>query len=167
MAFGSLLTLIGYHFGNIDNNNANAQENAPIVDVIRCRSLVIVGDDNTHRIILSTDQFDRGDIGVYNEDGARRVYLGVTTFDGVEGGSIDLIAKDSGGVSVALGTDLYGGYMILYNRNAASTRPVVHASITPTGRGVIVLRDKIGQQTTNMYGQFGELFQIRDIRRTQ
>ena len=26
MAFGSLLTLIGYHFGNIDNNSANAQQ---------------------------------------------------------------------------------------------------------------------------------------------
>ena len=57
MAIGSLLTLIGYHFGNIDNNSANAQirvtpQETEIVDEIRCRELVIVGDDDTPRITL-------------------------------------------------------------------------------------------------------------------
>ncbi len=43
MAFGSLFTLIGYHFGNIDNNIAETQriprENAQ--DELRCRSLYL------------------------------------------------------------------------------------------------------------------------------
>lgn len=72
-AFGCLLTLIDYHFGNIDNNRANAQgivkEKPEIVDEIRCRRLVIVGDDDTHPIILGTDDFDRGSIQIFNEKG--------------------------------------------------------------------------------------------------
>ena len=84
MAFGSLLMLIGYHFGNIDNNSADAQgivkENAPIVRELRCRSLVIVDDDNTPRITLGTNQFGHGEIQIYNEKGTRRIFLGMPTF---------------------------------------------------------------------------------------
>lgn len=177
MAFGSLLTLIGYHFGNIDNNTANAQRifdsgSGPVVrvpkDEIRCRRLVIVGADNTPRITLGLDSFDRGAIEIGDEHRNRRVYLNVATFDGVEGGTIELSAKDSGSVSAILGTDLYGGYMTLYNRNPASIRPVVHASITSNERGAIVLRDTIGQQTDSMYGQVPrEIFQTRDTQRTR
>ena len=85
MAFGSLLTLIGYHFGNIDNNSANAQlqfsgqEKEEIVDEIRCRSFVIVGDDDTPRIHLGTNDLDRGAIVVYNEDRANRIFLGIAS----------------------------------------------------------------------------------------
>ena len=74
MAVGSLLTLIGYHFGNIDNNSADAQlvvkKSAPIVDEIRCHKLVIVGDDETQHITLGTDFFNHGKIGIYNENRA-------------------------------------------------------------------------------------------------
>ena len=169
MAFGCLLTLIGYHFGNVDNNSANAQitvrENAPIVDEVRCRKLVIVGDDNTPRIKLSVDLLDWGVIEIAGKDQIRRVYVGVDTLDGFESGIIELSAKDSGSNSVALGTDLYGGYMALYNRIPASRKPVVHASITPEGRGAIVVRDTTGQQTDSMYGGFPAGFQTRNLMR--
>ena len=106
MAFGSLLTLIGYHFGNIDNNSANAQRifnseselvvraPSPIQDEIRCRRLVIVGKDNTPRIKLETDLFDRGTIGIYNEDETLRMFLGVMSDDN---GVLEIIGKESGG----------------------------------------------------------------------
>ena len=59
MAFGSLLTIIGYHFGNVDNNSVNAQQPlgtfVEIVDKIRVRQVEIVGNDNSPRIYLGTD----------------------------------------------------------------------------------------------------------------
>ena len=166
MAFGCLLTLIGYHFGNVDNNSANAQENTPIVDEVRCRRLVIVGADNTPRVSLGVDSFDRGMVEIGDEHRTRRVYLGVDAISG----KIHLNTMDSrnfpGSVSVMLGTDLYGGYMTLFNRNPASLKPDVHASITSNERGAIVLRDTIGQVTDTMYGSVpGEVFQIREIER--
>ena len=55
------------------------KEKVEIVDEIRCRKLVIVGDDDTPRITLETDFLDRGEILIYNEDGAQRVYLSVSS----------------------------------------------------------------------------------------
>ena len=147
MAFGSLLTLIGYHFGNIGNNSADAQliakEKAPIVDEIRCRSLVIVGDDNTPHITLDTDLFDCGQINIYNEDGTRRIYLGVTS--DIDSGVLTIQGKESGSASVALGVDSSGGYMALWNK--VLNKPVLNAGITNKGEGYIFTRDKAGYQT--------------------
>ena len=58
MAVGSLLTIIGYHFGSADNNSADAQLNVePVLtdgefDKIRCRYLEIVDADGNTRIYL-------------------------------------------------------------------------------------------------------------------
>ena len=107
MAFGCLLTIIGYHFGNIDNNNADAQTSfmpVPIDDRILCRRLIIVGKDNTPRITLEADRFDRGKIEIGDEHRIRRVYLGIDAVDGVEGGAIELSAKGSD-ISASLGTE--------------------------------------------------------------
>ena len=145
MAFGSLLTLIGYHFGNIDNNSANAQIviTAPeIVDEIRCRKLIIVGDDGSRRITLGTDFFDRGEIEIYNENWARRVYLGVANDDA---GSLTILGKGSGGVAAGLGVDSNGGYMALWNK--VLDKPVLRTGITDKGNGFILIRDKAGYQT--------------------
>ena len=68
MVIGSLLTIIGYHFGNIDNNAAEAEKedrppmgfrigaerDDPIADEIRVRRLVIVGEDDTPHIVADT-----------------------------------------------------------------------------------------------------------------
>ena len=146
MALGCLLTLIGYHFGNVDNNRANAQgivkEKPEIVDEIRCRRLVIVGDDDTHRIILGTDDFDRGSIQIFNEEGARRVFLG--TMKGSDGGTLEVTGKELGDVAGVLGTDDYGGFMSLYNK--VSNNPVLDAAITSKGHGSIVVRDAVLEQ---------------------
>ena len=75
MVIGSLLTIIGYHFGNIDNNTADAQEkvDTPIVDEIQCRRLVIVDEDDTTRIVLGTDDNRSGLIAIGN--GSQRQLL--------------------------------------------------------------------------------------------
>ena len=146
MAFGCLLTLIGYHFGNIDNNSVDAQvevehvaeEKAEIVDEIRCRRLVIVGDDDTQPIILDKDSLDRGMIKIYNEDGARRMFLGL--FKDYDGGLIEVTGKESGGLASMLGADSNGGFIALFNK--LLDKPIVEAAITQKGHGSIVIRDK-------------------------
>ena len=145
MAFGSLLTLIGYHLGNIDNNNANAQiviTPPEIVDEIRCRKLIIVGDDDSRRITLGTDFLDRGEIEIYNENWAPRVYLGIANNDA---GLLTILGKGSGGVAAGLGVDANGGYMALWNK--VLDKSVLRTGITNKGNGFILLRDKAGYQT--------------------
>ena len=146
MAFGCLLTLIGYHFGNVDNNSVDAQgivkEKAEIVDEIRCRKLVIVGDDDTKRIILETDFRDRGSIGIRNEDGAQRIFLGIRQNDS---GSLQVSgSKEFGSMAAELGVDDYGGFMALWNK--VLDKSVLEAGITSKGHGYIVIRDKAGEQ---------------------
>lgn len=147
MAFGCLLTVIGYHFGNIDNNSADAQiittpRETEIVDVIRCRKLIIIGDDDTQRIHLGTDLSDRGEIEIYNENWAPRVSLGVLSDDT---GSLLILGKGSGGIAAGLGVDANGGYMALWNK--VLDKPVLRTGITDKGNGFVLLRDKAGYQT--------------------
>ena len=151
MAFGSLLTLIGYHFGNIDNNSADAQvifqEKAPIVDEIRCRKLVIVGDDDTPRIRLGTNSVDRGYINIYNEDGEHRVFLGVAI--NPDAGALEIYGKESGGRPAAsLSADKHGGFMTLFNK--VIDEACLQAGITDKGNGFIATFDKVGSLTNSM-----------------
>lgn len=149
MAFGCLLTLIGYHFGNIDNNSADAQvefvvkEKVEIVDEIRCRKLVIVGDDDTPRITLDKDFLDRGMINIYNEDGARRIFLGVSR--NYDGGAVEVIGKESGGLAASLGVDDNGGYMALWNK--LIDKAILQAVVNNKGGAFLFTRDKAGYDT--------------------
>ena len=151
MAVGSLLTLIGYHFGNVDNNSADAQvqfdmrEKTEIVDEIRCRKLVILGEDDTQRITLWADPADQGQIQVLNEDGAERILLGVAS--NIDSGVITINAKESGGTAVMLGVDSYGGFMSLWNKLIDTA--IVSAGITNKGDGYVSTNDKAGYSTWN------------------
>ncbi len=142
MAFGCVLTLIGYHFGNIDNNSVNAQENSPIVDEVRCRRLVIVGADNTPRITLGTDFLHRGYIQIYNEDGELRIDLDVDWYDR---GIITVLGKESGGIAAQLGVDDNGGYMALWNK--LINKAVLQAAVNHKGGAFLLTRDKAGYDT--------------------
>ena len=155
MAFGCLLTVIGYHFGNIDNNSVNAQENSPIVDEVRCRRLVIVGADNTPRITSGTDSLDCGYIQIYNEDGELRIDLDADELG--DYGSIAVLGKESGGVAAMLRADKYGGFMGLWNK--VIDKPVLQASITNKGEGMIITRDKTGYQTSLMASPGAHIFE--------
>ena len=148
MAIGSLLTLIGYHFGNIDNNSANAQititpQETEIVDEIRCRKIVIVGSDGSSRITLGTDKSDHGEIYIYNEDRKERVFLG--SYNDYDDGVIAVWGKESGGIAATLSADLYGGNLTLYNK--VNNKPILQAGITAKGDGFVYTRDKVGNKT--------------------
>ena len=165
MAFGSLLTLIGYHFGNIDNNTADAQitlpdiENAIIHDEIRCRKLVIVGDDNTPRITLWKTVIDSGMMQIYDEEGTSRVRLGVASSDNNNDiGVLQIRARELGGSAVFLGSDANGGFMSLYNK--VSDKPILQTGITNKGEGFILTRDKVGYNTWNAGGGTGSFRSI-------
>lgn len=92
MAFGSLLTLIGYYFGNIDNNSVNAQQPSEkvgnVVDKIRVRQLEIVGNDNSPRIYFGTD-LDRGQIKFVSDNDTPQISLKTTDL----GGKIEIYNK--------------------------------------------------------------------------
>ena len=162
MAFGCLLTLIGYHFGNIDSNSANAQEivkeKPEIVDEIRCRKLVIVGSDGTPRITLGTNLLERGKILIYNEDGAPRILLAVDQYDS---GLLEVLGRESGGLAASLGVNDYGGFMALFNK--VLDKSVLQAGITDKGEGALFTRDKAGYNTGGVgpKGVYGIIERVR------
>lgn len=143
MVIGSILTIIGYHFGNIDNNTAEAQRDDPIDDEIRCRRLVLVGDDDTPRIILETSPGDDGRIRIGNQNRKLRVVLGVAVIDGIETGEIHVIDTEDK-VAGSIASDMHGGYMAVYSRDGATRRPLAQISTTEKGNGVVSVRDKDG-----------------------
>lgn len=121
MVIGALLTLIGYHFGNVDNNTASAQKDDSIVDEIQCRRLVVVGNDGTTRIDLGSE-----------------------VFDGVETGYINVIGEGKL-PSATIRSDAYGGSMAIFNSDSNQEFPVVHIATTEKGHGIVATRDKDGQ----------------------
>lgn len=116
MAFGSLLTLIGYHFGNVDNNTVNAQPSLEktenIVNRLRVRQLEIVGNDNSPRIYLGTN-LDKGQIVVVDDNDVPHLTLKTDS----EGGSIEV--KDSSGQDrLELGVNKDNAGKIIVSNNA-------------------------------------------------
>ena len=165
MVIGSLLTLIGYHFGNVETNSAVAQKDDPIVDEIRCRRLVIVGEDNTPRIVLETEVDDSGRIAIGNQDRELRLLFRANLSDGVESGSIAVIAED-GKVAGVISSDMYGGYMAVHTRNGSARKPLAQISTTEDGDGLVVTRDKTDQEVGLIGGEKNRTSQerYRDLR---
>ena len=140
MAFGCLLTVIGYHIGNVDNNSVNAQsESIETIDELRCRSLVIVDENDTSRVKL-----DKEGIQVCDEFGVARVSIYVRENTG--GGAV-LVLGDGPPTSAAamLNVDSNGGNLLLWNQFVKS--PVLEAVITAKGEGIIVTRDRAGDKS--------------------
>ncbi|MDE0326518.1 MAG: hypothetical protein OXN27_21540 [Candidatus Poribacteria bacterium] len=142
MAIGCLLTLIGYHFGNVESNNVNAQQSSEstldIVDKIRVRQLEIVDDEDTLRVKL-----DRDGIVVYNAMGITRA--GIFVDDEDNGVVLALGPGSATGAAAALYVDENGGGISLWNKFIAE--PVLEAVITDKGEGFILAKDKAGEDT--------------------
>ena len=143
IALGSLLTLIGYHFGNIDENRADAQ-GVEIIDEIACRKLVIVGDDLTPRIVLKTDDVDNGRLLIFNEKPETRVMLGVIQADRTDAG---IVTVSGTGMTLAakFGANANGGSLSLFNK--ISDKGVIQAGVTDKGEGIIIMHDSEGNFT--------------------
>ena len=141
MVIGSLLTLIGYHFGNIETNTATAQKDDAIVDEIQCRSLVVIGDDGTTRIVLGSE-----------------------FFDGVETGYINVIGEGEL-PSATIRSDAYGGSMAIFNRDLNQESSVVQIATTEKGHGIVATYDKDGQLGNSVGSPPGEEVSFRTIKR--
>ena len=142
MAFGSLLTLIGYHFGNIDNNTANAQQalekTENIVDKLRVRQLEIVGNDNSPRIYLGTN-LDKGQIVVVDDNDVPHLTLKTNS----EGGRID-VQDDLGKNRLKLSVDKDGsGDIRVLGDNSDSV--ILLGSAASKRGGVIQFNDSLGK----------------------
>ena len=156
MVIGCLLTLIGYHFGNVENNSVSAQQSSEsaatdIVGKIRVRQLEIVGNDNTSRIIVGTN-LDGAEIKFVAEDNTPLIRLKTTS----KGGKIaiqdlsgnDAIVADNNRISiegpgeyaaVALTTDSDGnGIVVVSGQGNADSLPVASLSINEYGGEVRV-----------------------------
>ena len=118
MVIGSILTLIGYHFGNIENNTAEAQKEDATVDEIRCRRFVLVDDDNVPRVVIETKPDGNGSIAIGNQNGMKRLLLTAGVSDGMEAGSIEVYQEDED-IITTIGSDANGGYMTIYNHPAS------------------------------------------------
>lgn len=158
MAFGCLLTLIGYHIGNVDHNWADAQSDLSeqTVDEIRCRSLVIVDEDDTPRVTL-----DKGGMGVYNATGVLRASIFVEEM--IDSGSVVVLGPGPpGGSAAILDVDVNGGRILLWNK--FTDKPVLRAVITDKGEGAIVTRDIAADEDTAILGPKGKFsYTIRNI----
>ncbi len=55
IGIGGLIAIISFSIGNTEKNTAKAQDEAPIVDIIRCRELQVLDKKGNKRISLSLD----------------------------------------------------------------------------------------------------------------
>ena len=118
MVIGSLLTILGYHFGSIDNNSVNAQETSQtpveIVDKLRVRQLEIVGNDNSPRIYMGTD-LDRAEIKFVGDTDTSQISLKATS----DGGQIKLHNR-SGKQKIHLGLSKDRGRILILGEDGLS-----------------------------------------------
>ena len=162
MVIGSILTLIGYHFGSIENNTVDAQEDNPIAGEIRSRRFVLVGqNDNIPRVVIETTRNDHGSIAIGNQDGMLRLLLDSSSMDnGMETGGIR-IYQEEGELIALIGSDQNGGSMSIYNgdrvRDGVITKtlePVVQIATTSKGHGFVLTNDA-DEQKTGMLAPIG------------
>ncbi len=145
MAVGSFLTIIGYHFGTVDNNSADAEINidaAPVLtdgefNKIRCRNLEIVDADGNTRILLARDLFENGFISIPNKDGESAVVLGN------HGGGYISVTNADNKSSTTLHTTAYGGQVSIFNKTG---EVVLQTGVTENGVGQLKTWDKFGDE---------------------
>ena len=146
---GSLLTIIGYHFGSFDNNSADAQLNAqPVLtngefNKIRCRNLEIVDADGNTRILLAIDLFENGFISIPHEDGRSAVLLAVA---GNEDGYIT-VSKAGDKSAATLHTTDYGGQVSIFSKTGEN---VLQIGTTENRAGYLRTIDKFGDRTGHL-----------------
>lgn len=145
MTVGSLLTIIGYHFGSFDNNSADAQLNVqPVLtdgefDKIRCRNIEIVDADGNTRILLTTDLFGKGFISIPHEDGGSAVLLAVWDEDGYV-----TVSRTGDKSAATLHTTKYGGQMSIFSKTGGN---ILQIGTTENRAGYLRTVDKFGDQT--------------------
>ena len=142
MVVGSLLTIVGYHFGTIDNDSANAQidiKAEPVLtdgefNTVRCRNLEILDTDSNTRIVLT----DTGQILILDENGEVGMVLTVVDRKGVV-----IVGKTDSKSNATLHAGEYGGMMSISNKKG---EVVLQTCVTENGAGLLKIWDKFGDK---------------------
>ena len=161
MGIGAFIALISWTLAEIHNAPVNAQDAGPlVVDKIVCRELQVVDAKGNNKVILST-ALGGGTVVVWDEEGKGAGILNTNNEGGVlsvygkdkgmvqlsineYGGIVNVSSKDKNKGGVILGTDLYGGAVVIYNSNA---QQVGEFSVHTGGGGWIKTKDRLGNTT--------------------
>lgn len=162
MGIGAVIALLSFSFGNIHRDTANAQGEAPVVDLIRCRQLEIVNADGLNNVILSSNE-QGGSVEVYSEKlllGKVRLSIsengGEVSVHGknykdlaslritTDGGSVAVRGEDGKG-GAALGTNEDGGVVTIINKK---------------NKGLVSLYNHKNGAFMDFYGREGERLRL-------
>ena len=172
MGLGALIALGGYFFGTLHSDNVDAQQAPADVEYnnIRCRNLTIVDDTGKTLLTLSDSEFG-GWMSVRSKSGKSRATVGIGAEEGViisasRGFDVDNPGNYTGAglfvdptrgskgarveiqgdskVGIMLGTDDYGGRMIILNKSGEN---VLQTSVNNAGGGFIGTWDQFGDAT--------------------
>lgn len=99
IAIGGLIAIIAYSLGNINKDTATAQEDVPIIDLIRCRKLEVIGKNGKTVASLGTLELELekimgilpgGTLRLFNGDGTQSATLspGVLTLSDDDGSAL-------------------------------------------------------------------------------
>ena len=140
MVLGSLLTLTGFLFGNM-NGDTEAQLGDKTIDKLTVRELIVVEDITIRSnsgdplVLISADR-DGGRVTTYGPSGIGAASLAVTE----DGGRLT-IQGITGNAGASIGTDEDGGNIAIFNRGGKAR---VALSIID-GDGVAYLVNRFGE----------------------
>lgn len=132
MVIGSLLTIIGYHFGNVDKNTVEAEQAdlVPDTDAVKyfekivCKEFVIVNEDVKRVVNIAPDLDGAGSIITYDKDGKPLAHIG---------------------------SDNNGGRLAIWHKGFVNNPiPIVRIGTTAEGDGFVITRDAHDRQTDVM-----------------
>ena len=156
MGIGAVIAFISFSLGNIHRDTASAQEEAPIVDLIRCRQLEIVNAQGRSGVVLESSEHG-GNVFIFGKE-AKGAALGI----GEHGGLVRVFGKEGklgiglgiserGGfvtvhdkedeIRTGLGITEHGGSIVIFNK---AKKIVGELDVGDTGGGVLNIRDKHG-----------------------
>lgn len=164
VGIGGLIAIISFSIGNTEKDTANAQDQTPIVDTIRCRKLEVLDKDG--KTVASLDALELeiekimgnspgGTLRLFNGDGKQGVILdsegmlGLSSKDGEgsvllsSGSGLFLMNKNlKGGVTLKVHED--GGILRLYNK---AGKEIGYFGVSKQGGGLLTTSDKNGFET--------------------
>ena len=140
MVFIGLLVLVGFIFGNI-NNDTNAQSKSDTVGKLTVRKLTVleditvIADDGEPRVVISWNE-DGGEVTCVGPEGIRAAGLSIDK----EGGVIAVAGRKGEGASLSVNEE--GGGVAIFpgtgNKGGAALGII-------DGDGVVITRDRFGE----------------------
>ena len=147
MLIGCLFTLAGTVISNLTNTPTQAQDEK-VIDEIVCKKLKIVNDEGITMSVLGSS-LGRGRLGMYNEVGKPRVYIGTSIF----GGGYMQMVNAAGMPLVSIVSLSNGGSISIDN---AAGMPLVSIGTSVGNKaGSLSINNETGKTLINIGGQAG------------